>query len=60
MGDTGDWVQCVALEEERKLRGWIYFEDGNNRIVCISGKGRTKEESRAFGLGNVKDGAAII
>lgn len=55
MGDVGDWSQCVALKE-RKLRGWIYFEDGNNIIVCIS----KKEKSRAFGLGNMKDGATII
>lgn len=42
VGDAGDWSQCVALKEERKLRGWIYFEDGNNRIVCISGKGKVQ------------------
>lgn len=39
---AGDWAYCVALKEERKLRGWIYFEDGNNRIVCISGKGKVR------------------
>lgn len=41
VGDVGDWSQCVALKE-RKLRGWIYFEYGNNIIVCISKKGKVQ------------------
>lgn len=63
VGDVDGWTQGGALKEERRLRWWIYFEDGDELLASLDVRceknRRVKEESTAFGLGNWKDTAAI-